>query len=195
MKCRGLFGGAVVCAGIASVASADGILLDFEEPDTTSIQQVTQGYAGITWSEIFGGPDLSVMDEAYYHATYGASLDFFGDQVGWNRFGGDNFSMTLPEAMFLKSGNWTPWLGFGPSSLEIELYLDGDLVGLEGVTMVEEQWTFVDFGGVLVDHVVVRNFGDSQWWLMDELVFNKIPAPGALALLGVAGLVARRRRR
>lgn len=187
----------VACAMTAGAAMADGdVLLTFEDPDTDSLQQVTQGYAGFTWSEIFGGPDLSVMNIDYYNTNYAASLNALsGDQIGWNRFGGDNFSVDFGGDMIVNSGNWSPWKGFGPSTITIELYDNGDLVGSFNAGMVEDQWTHVDFGGTVADRMVIRNFGDSQWWLMDDILIKKIPAPGALALLGLAGLMAHRRRR
>ena len=49
-----------------------------------------------------------------------------------------------------------------------------------------------------IDKVLIMDTGtDGQWnILIDTVVFNQnIPAPGAMALLGLGGLVAARRRR
>jgi len=196
-----LFGGAVAaCAVFAGVATAgDQIVLDFEEPEVPvdpGIQQVEQGYMGFQWSEIQDGPDLSLMNMDWYRANWDAGFEAVsGNQIGWNRFGTDNFSFSSETPLFIKSGYWTNWIGFGPGHIDIDLFLDGELVDTVGADLVDSEWTFVDFGGVMVDEVVIRNGGDGQWWLMDDLVFNPVPAPGAVALIGLAGLAARRRRR
>ena len=197
MKQSVLSGFAVVCALTAGAAFAGGdIFLDFELPETDTTLVAEQGYGGFTWSQQGAGLDLALMNINWYQTTYGASLNALsGDQVGWNDSGLDNVSADFGKDMIVDSGNWSPWLGFGPSSLTIELYNDGNLVGTFSQAMVENQWTHFDFNDTIADRMVIRNFGNSQWWLMDDILIRQVPGPGAVALLGLAGMMAHRRRR
>ena len=53
-----------------------------------------------------------------------------------NDFGGDY----IAKSIYL-----TPWLGFGPASMQLDLYDDGGLVGsVTNISMVEDSWTFVE---------------------------------------------------
>jgi len=195
-----VIGGAALCALASTTVLADGLYLDFEDPDASAagIIDAPNPYFGTTWSTSSGDglSDLGLMDVNWYNANYGASLTAVsGDQVGWSRFGEDNISVDLGGDYTGKHVYVTPWFGFGPPSLDVELYNDGGLVATINAAMVSNVWTFVDLSGYTFDAMNFSNNGGGTWWLMDDLTLNKVPAPGALALLGAAGLAARRRRR
>ena len=77
--------------------------------------------------------------------------------------------------------------------MTVDFYDDGGLVGSIGTgAMVGNVWSHV-VANLEADQMVFRS-GGGVWWLIDDLSFNKVPAPGAIALLGLAGLVSRRRR-
>jgi hypothetical protein len=195
---RVLFGCAAAAgAMVATAALADGGgYLDFEDPNVPDIIDAPNPYHGTTWGTS-GGDGLSqlgLMDVNWYNANYGASLTAIsGDQVGWSRFGEDNISVSFSSNVIIKDFYLTPWLNFGPSSMTIDFYDDGGLVASVGSgALVGNAWTHV-VANVEADQMVFRS-GGGVWWLIDDLSFNKVPAPGAIALLGLAGLVSRRRR-
>lgn len=188
------------CALTATCVMADGLFLDFEDPDLgTGFAPVNNPYHGTTWNLANGDGlnGLGVLDVPSYNTTYGANLTAIsGDQVGWNRFGEDNLTGDLGGNYIGKSVYITPWSTFGPPSLDIEMYKDNKLVAIvNSGNLVMDQWNFVDLGGHEFDTIVFSNNGGGTWWFMDDLVLNKVPAPGAIALLGLVGFVARRRRR
>ena len=95
--------------------------------------------------------------------------------------------------------------GFGGSTIFvwIQAFLDGGLVdefdvNIQGGTLVGLKGTF--------DQVLMGSDGDAATRdqhnplnlnaiALDNVTFGQIPAPGAIALLGLAGVVGRRRRR
>lgn len=183
----------------SSPVLGDGLFLNFDEPDILDDALAPNPYFGTTWTDSVGsGTDLGLLDYAWYNPSYGASLSpISGEQAGWSNAGIDNIGVDFGGDYIAKSIYLTPWFGFGPSSMQLDLYDDGGLVGsVTNISMVENQWTFVDLGGVKADSMVFRNFGDSQWYLMEDLTLSKIPEPSSTALLGlclIGGLMRRRR--
>jgi len=119
----------------------------------------------------------------------GANSDAFLDDFGLDgnsQFIAMQFDQTLHVigAMF-------------PGVLRFELYLDGEIVGwTENVPVTG---TVGQFGGLITDVafnqvLVIQDAGDVD---IDNLYFSfePIPAPGALALLGIAAIAGRTRRR
>lgn len=195
MRTRVLWVVGLSCA-FAGASFAGGLFLDFEDPETSETAQTPNPYHGIIISDNGGfGSDTSVMDINFYNAGWAGSLpSLSGDQVGWSTSGVNNISWDLPNSMLFDSGNFTPWIGFGPQSLRVHGFLGGSEVLTVDVAMVTDVWSFVNFGSVEVDRIVFENFGDGQWYLFDDISFSAVPAPGAIALFGIAALVRRRRR-
>jgi MYXO-CTERM domain-containing protein len=104
-------------------------------------------------------------------------------------------------------------------------YSDGDISGYEGSAggnstystgewmELTDEWTFDSDGGtnssLIIEARIYTGSGDSGYGYVDDawvgvnadhdgvdiLMANEVPAPGAIALLGLAGLAGRRRRR
>ena len=183
---------------LVSNVTADDVFLDFEEPVTSEIATAPNPYFGSMWSDQNGdGSDLGVMNIDYYNTDFGGSLDTIsGNQVGWSRFGFDNITVSFSEDYVADSLYLTPWIGFGPASMQVDLYDDGNLVGsVGGIVMTEDSWTFVDLGGVIADEITFRNFGNSQWFLIEDVKLSKVPEPSSAMLLFSCLALGLRRKR
>ncbi|MCA9296893.1 MAG: hypothetical protein KC983_10250, partial [Phycisphaerales bacterium] len=87
--------------------------------------------------------------------------------------GGGLFVVVLNDGVEVASGGYTPaWGGLGDSWFDI-----------------------TTTGGMVFDEVRILGFGFQPTTFVDNLSWNEVPAPGALAMLGVAAIGARRRRR
>ncbi len=85
------------------------------------------------------------------------------------------------------------------STARLKVYLDGEL-------FKDKTWSFTgmdsamtriwDFGREVSSvRLTLENLNGSPYTGLDNIAFTTVPAPGALALLGLAGLVGSRRRR
>ena len=112
----------------------------------------------------------------------------------WNIVGLCLIGGTLFAADSLVSGSAAQDIG-GPHASALACGVVNGVGSVGGIAMTNNAWTVVDLGNTTVDELVFRNFAGSQWYLIEDLTLGAVPAPGALALLGIAGIVARRRRR
>jgi hypothetical protein len=203
MKRSMLTSAIIVCAlGTTVYADVSGFL-DFEDPDAEignrGIVRTENPYHGTTWSNASDGlSHLGVMDVDWYNKHYGefgADLSArSGDQVGFNGFGDNNVSVSFEGDMFIDF-YLTPWVGQGAYNVQVDFYDDDVLVhSVPDVPMIDNVWTHIDSGGIAADMVVFRKFSEkAEWWLIENLTFTKVPAPGALAVLGLAALGRHRR--
>jgi len=82
------------------------------------------------------------------------------------------------------------------TQLTITGYKGGNLVATKVVTQTNTQQT-VTFSGAFGDidkFSIVGSSVGGGYWYGGEIQYSVVPAPGAFALLGLAGLSARRRR-
>ena len=102
------------------------------------------------------------------------------------------------------ASGWAEFDDFAPftsSTLTIEGWDDGVMVGDVTVNLSTDQFDWVAAGFNSVDTLVFKNDGqDGHWWLIDDFTFNMetfaVPEP-ASAMVWVAGfglLCVRRRR-
>ena len=199
----------VLTVAVAGASAADrtlaysGILADFDDPSLNNPESapLPADYLGQTWEQDGGADGLGWWYGNYdwYNVTFGASLaTISGPNFGFNSGGDADTIVWLATDMLLNSAYFTPWLGFGGPSMSVRGWLDGAMVYDSGpIPLVDNEWTFFDFGSALVDeiHFLNSSGGTGEWWLVDDLLLKKIPAPGSLALLALAGLAAGRRRR
>jgi hypothetical protein len=181
----------------AGAAPTYDITLNFDEPGTpTGIVPDT------TW---LAGWDLLLQS--------GDGQDFVGDATGvpGQSWLGTGNSFTGAYGVFMTFGSeitefsaqfWDP---SGPPTffgggMAVILFNDGVDVAFEFYTPawggVGDTWyNCVATDGMVFDEIRVLGFGFFPTTYMDNASWNKVPAPGAAALLGVAGLAGLRRRR
>ena len=190
---------ALACAGSAANAS---VTLDFGTVDTTSagwVQLSPSSYGGFAW-----GGDTEVMSAAYFNANYGS-----GAVTGNIAYNGCDLGAGVPIS--------ATWNSAGTISLE-SILLGAVWQSVQPPTLASTQVTFKGFkNGFEVASKVVDQTGSSQtvnftgafgdiekfnmvssagggYFYIDNITYA-VPAPGAAALIGLAGLVATRRRR
>ena len=126
-----------------------------------------------------------------------------GDGDGNQLNGGFSVRMLFDEAIselsFQGWANGSPSPPFG--GINVLLFLDGAQVGGYTGTAAfggigDEWFNVVATGGDTFDEVRFFNGAFSSFnSYVDNITFNDVPAPGAVALLGLAGLCGSRRRR
>ena len=189
---------ALACAGSAANAS---VTLDFGSVDTTSagwVQLSPSSYGGFAW-----GGDTEVMSAAYFNANYGSgvvtgNIAYNGNDLGagtpisatWNSAG------TISLESILLSPVWQN-LSSGLASTQVTF--KGFKNGLEVASKVVNQTgssQTVNFTGAFgdIDKFNMVSSAGGGYFYIDNITYA-VPAPGAAALIGLAGLVASRRRR
>ncbi|NNM26445.1 MAG: hypothetical protein HKO59_10765 [Phycisphaerales bacterium] len=165
-------GGALVDSGVASftIDVADDLAIDsFKDVVLQGFSHTWAGDLIITLEH--GGTTVTLLDRpGNPESTFGDSADFDGSDYTWTDTGfvydADLFGSTVPSA--------DP---FAPTG--------GALANFDGMN-VGGDWT------LSISDNAGGDTGSLGGW---SFTANLIPAPGALALLGLAGVVGRRRRR
>ena len=189
---------ALACAGSAANAS---VTLDFETVDTTSagwVQLSPSSHGGFAW-----GGDTEVMSAAYFNANYGSgavtgNIAYNGNDLGagtpisatWNSAG------TISLESILLSPVWQN-LSSGLASTQVTFkgFKNGVEVASKVVNQTGSSQT-VNFTGAFgdIDKFNMVSSAGGGYFYIDNITYA-VPAPGAAALIGLAGLVASRRRR
>lgn len=182
---------------------------------------VTQGDSAPTYDVTLnfdepGGPTGLVAQDAWLDShgvliNSGAGDPAVGDNSGfypWINDGNSmfcNFGLFFTSTQDLTAFSVQLWDPSGPPSpfgggLVVALFNDGqklDFVG--GFTPawggIGESWfNIVATDGMVFDEVRMLGFGFGPTTFVDNLSWTPVPAPGAFAVLGLAGLLNRRRR-
>lgn len=204
--------------------TALGVSLVFAAPARSAVV-ITQGDSAPTYSNLLtfdepGAPTgLDVATNSY--AAFGLPSIISGD--GFANFVGDNspatgtnttnsyygpFGVFMSFGQDLTAASLQAWDSSGPPSpfgggMAIALINDGDEnnpVAFEifnpayGVD-AGSWFNITTTGGEVFDEIRVLGFGFFPQTYVDNVSWNAVPAPGALALLGLAGVVGGRRRR
>jgi hypothetical protein len=211
MKVQGI---ALATVGLAAVAASPAL----------AGYTVTQGPTGPTYAgqqlnfDEPGGPVGIVSPDAWL-ADYGVSIQA-GDGTPWvddwatitgqpwlgennSFFGNFGVFITFDQDVTEFAGQF--WDPSGPPSpfgggLYVYLFDDGNQVAVTEHTPawggIGDTWFDITTdGGSVFDEVRLLGFGFTPTTYADNLSWNPVPAPGTLALLGLAGVLGRRRRR
>jgi hypothetical protein len=193
----------------ASAASADitvtqsssgttyGTTLNFDEAGGPT----GPGIANNAWAGV-GLADMAAGDGNNF---VGDNATLFGPWIGTGNsfFGNFGIFMTFDSDLTNFSGQF--WDPSGPPSpmgggLAVFVFNDGTEVANSFVTPswagVGDEWIDISAsGGMVFDEIRVLGFGFDPTTFADNLSWNAVPAPSGLALLGLAGIGATRRRR
>jgi len=192
--------GVVAAAAVAGSASAS-ITLDFNGVNTSAlgyVEPISNPYGGFNWSASSG-----VMDDAYFMSTYTRGSDGIAGKILYT-----NDGVSAVDAIFNGPGTinleqmvvgqiWPNIEQTASTQLTITGYKAGNLVATKVVTQTNAQQT-VTFSGAFGDidkFSIVGSSVGGGYWYGGEIQYSVVPAPGAAALVGLAGLVATRRRR
>lgn len=174
-----------------------------------------QPYAawGVTFgTDPYAGPNGSGSSASFYATNSGATIAS-GDVGG---FGPANGGSTSGNLLHTFSSDWLSedgdpviTLTFAPGITAVSLSMVGISSGWTGIELYSGGangtlvgFDFADVGGQeafsingLGDTLVIYVGTFDDWVGIDNISFTNVPTPGAVALLGLGGLVAGRRRR
>jgi hypothetical protein len=160
--------------GPSTGAVAGWLAVSFNNDTGTSLNQFTIGFDGEQWRD--GGAATPVAQTMVLEYGFGSS---FNAVTTWIAPGG-TFNFASP--VFANTG----------SGVAVDGNVAGLVAGLGG-SVNSIAW---NPGETLwVRWIENNDTGNDHGLSIDNLTFNAIPTPGAMALLGLAGLVAGRRKR
>jgi uncharacterized protein (TIGR03382 family) len=182
----------------AAPAPTYSTLLDFDQPG-----QATGVLPANYWQPGYGVSDLNAGDSVPLVDNLNALFGF-----PWlpnnNSFYG-NFGVFLTLDAPVDALSLQAWDPSGPASpfgggMGIFVFNDGNEVGSGFFTPswagAGDSWfDIVATGGMEFDEVRILGFGFGPTTIVDNISWNTVPTPGAVALFGVAGAFVRRRRR
>ena len=137
------------------------------------------GYYAINDGVNFGGYDDGIVGDRALFTPYGA-----GAQNAF-RISRDN------PWRFVGADITTAWT---PMTLTLTGYQDGLINWTHTVTLQTMVRTRVEIDDLAIDTLKISGFANVTHVIVDNLSYEVVPAPSALALLAVAGVVGRRRR-
>ncbi len=181
-----------LCAGVAATASAETVTLDFEEGTGAGFvgddRFEVQTFGLHWWGSGFGtdgalyawndsGLSVGVLDviatEGYTISGLSFDLSGYGDLEAAARFG-----------YYVDQGDGWAWVDIPLS--ERDFHFDGNST-IVNISLPEIQGNAFK--------IVLNNYLTPTGVAMDNVSFSVVPAPGALALLGLVGVAGNRRRR
>jgi hypothetical protein len=187
--------GVVVCLPGVALAT---ITIGFDDLSTPNNQggaiwgTVPVNYLGFTWT---GGTGWEVHTNASFKSVYNNTGDFPSlPNAAYNDTGAGTMSISfgslydVSSAYFRSFSQNNAFQSFSETSVTLKGYYNNVLVGsplvvtLSATGMVNTPINFTN-----IDRLDFIG-SSGKWWLVDDIVVNPVPIPGALVLLG-AGLV------
>ena len=188
-----------------AVASLAGATVSATVLADTVMFDIPSGYHNdVQWSSYQNAKQETILVDSEYIAFKENGFAFEGAVRAWDHASGANEKGKIYfDAMegWHMSGIAFDVSGFKEfeSSVRLKVVIDGNV-------FKDKTWSFSgnedsrskswDFGSEVSNvKIVIENLNGSPYTGFDNIAFSAVPAPGALALLGVAGIVGGRRRR
>jgi len=187
---------AIVITQTAAAAPTYATSLTFDEPGTPTGVITPGAFAGIGLAELQAGDGVPIVDDLTGNFPWvGPGNSFFGN---FGVFATWSTDLTeFAAQVWDPSGPATPFGG----GLGVLVFHNGAQVGGGFFTpawggLGQSWFNITTTDGSVFDDVRILGFGFGPTTIVDSLSWNAVPAPGALALLGLAfGRSARRRSR
>ena len=196
-----LISGAV--AAVAMATSANAAIVDFNGISVPSnpgwVQVSPATYGGFVW-----GGDLEVMNQSFWNSNYGSGSSGFSGNIAYHGadMGSDPITATWAGAASVSLDSlvigkvWPNIGGFASSSVIVKGFKNSVEVASQTITLTGSVQTIAFSAGFAdIDSFSLGAGSGGQYFYFDSFTYTAVPAPGAIALLGAAGLVGARRRR
>ncbi len=198
MFTRSIIGATLFAAAAVSSAS---VFLEFDDAGLYNHIDPVGSYMSFDFDS-----NAYIVDRDNYGTDFGNTYPFPSYDKGFfNGFGVTSVTMTRVGDFDFVGGFFAGW-GFNnaansqtSSSITIEGWDDGSLVGSVTKSIDADGFRYVGANFASVDKLVFKNDGsDGRWWVGDSLRFNNletVPEPASMMALGLGlAAVARRRR-
>lgn len=176
--------------------------LNFDEPGGPVSNPIFSSLPNTSWQGTHG-IILDSQDSVQRVGVYGAATGNPWLPANNTFMGGFGMNVTFDQGV--TEFSLQHWDNSGPGGpfgggFRIDIYdgaaAVGSLFGTPAWGSNDNSWIDLVAGaGTSFDRVEISGFGSSPMVFADNMSWNTVPAPGSLALMGLGGLIATRRRR
>jgi len=183
---------------IAGLANATIISINFDDLDAEAAGWIVlpTNYQGFTWT---GGWEVEGQAGSQGWLTYNNQYNFPSlKNAAYNDTGAAVSTLSSSMAFSLDSLSVASWglnnafQSWSTRTLTIEGYLGATQVYSVPISLGLGFAPITSFAGLSVDKVDFKA-ASGTWWLVDDISIRQVPEPATLAILGLGGLLLRRK--